>query len=411
MKRRRFVRDLALGAGFAAAMLGQKAIARTSLAQSKTRHPWVVLYWMPYDNDLSRFGEPIADMLAKGTKHSDAVVALQSDYWGDTHMRRRVFANGATQEFEVTAADSSDILNFAAYLDWARTTFEAEHWAVIVVGHGGRINEISPDDDGATRRSRQWMWVDWFADVVSQFNRAIGGRVELLFFQNCHKATLEVVYEVRECARYTLASQLLLGAPNYYYEGFLRRLVDPSVDGREAAIAIMESEQTDMYHSLTLANNRAIAQIPAMLTKVIQLLPRQSQIALPTLPAFRYFGEQHCDLLALLHCFADLNRPLREAVMEIEDFVQSSAIAHHQTSGTFYSAGLRRRKSPQEPLCGLNVYLPDTFAASWGSTADSAPRDPITRYQFLALYQVVDIVGLYRNIAAYPLGSAPVISR
>jgi hypothetical protein len=151
----------------------------------------------------------------------------------------------------VLGEDSSDASAFLAYLDWANRTFEAEHWAVIVVGHGGKINEVSPDDHRTIHRTRTWMRIDQFASAVSNFNRSTSGRVELLFFQNCNKATLEVVYEARNCARYTLASQLTLGAPNYYYEGFLKRLQELSIDGREAAIAIMDSETLDMYHTLT----------------------------------------------------------------------------------------------------------------------------------------------------------------
>ncbi len=227
MKRRRFYQYAVLGSAYVAGALGRNSTTAMSSqsSQVKSGYKWVVLYWMPYDNDLVRFGEPIVEMLVRGTRNSETAVAIQSDYWGDAKMRRRQLINGTVYEIDTSGEDSSDVSAFSAYLDWAYQTFDAEHWAVIVVGHGGRINEISPDDHGATWQKRTWMKVDQFANALSNFDRATGGRVELLFFQNCNKAAVEVVYEARNCARYTLASQLNLGAPNYYYEGFLRQKI------------------------------------------------------------------------------------------------------------------------------------------------------------------------------------------
>lgn len=274
MKRRSFCRYVVMGSAcFAGVVRRSSTLAMTpKLSQAKSRHRWVVLYWMPYDNDLVRFGKPIVEMLTSGTRNSETAVVVQSDYLGDTKMRRHKLVNGATNKMDVAGEDSSDVSAFSAYLDWANQTFEAEHWAVVVVGHGGKINEVSPDDHGSTRQTRTWMRIDQFTNTVSSFNQATDGRVELLFFQNCNKATLEVVYEARNCARYTLASQLNLGAPNYYYEGFLERLKEPSVSGREAALAIMESERADMYHTFTLVDNKSAEHIPDKLSRMIQPL-------------------------------------------------------------------------------------------------------------------------------------------
>lgn len=81
-------------------------------SQTKSRHKWVVLYWMPYDNDLVRFGEPIVEMLTRATQNSEVAVVVQSDYWGEPKMRRRQLINGSTNEIDVIGEDSS---NASAY--------------------------------------------------------------------------------------------------------------------------------------------------------------------------------------------------------------------------------------------------------------------------------------------------------
>jgi hypothetical protein len=84
-------------------------------SQTKLRHKWVVLYWMPYDNDLARFGEPIVEMLTRGTQISKVAVVVQSDYRGDPKMRRRQIIDGAINEVDVLGEDSSHVSALAAY--------------------------------------------------------------------------------------------------------------------------------------------------------------------------------------------------------------------------------------------------------------------------------------------------------
>jgi Clostripain family len=388
MKRRSFCGYVVLSSAcFAGAVKRGFASAMNSKpSQAKSHHKWVVLYWMPYDNNLSPFGEPIVEMLTRGTQNSEVVVIVQSDYYGDPKMRRRKLVNKTLNEIDIEGEDSSDASTFSAYLDWANQTFEAEHWAVIVVGHGGKINEISPDDHRSTEQPRTWMRVDQFANAVSNFNRDTDERVELLFFQNCNKATLEVMYEARNCARYTLASQLNLGAPNYYYEGFLNRLKESSIDGREAAIAIMDSEQANMYHTLTLVDNQAVKCIPEKLSQLLQpiLSSRVSLVRQSEFPTYHYSGEQNCDALVLLGYLSRVSSQSSNEFAEFAEFLRSSVIAYYKTGGELYGHH-PLRDSNMEKLCGLGLYLPETEQAT-------------SRYSSLALYQGVDLVSLYKKI-------------
>lgn len=389
MQRRSFCKYVAIGSACLTGVVGKEA-GFSMLSQSSHRpsYRWVILYWMPYDNDLVRFGEPIIEMLTRGTQNSEIAVIVQSDYWNASKMRRRQIINGKVTELDIDGKDSSDIAAFSAYLDWANETFVAKRWAVIIVGHGGKINEVSPDDHSTTNRLRTWMRVDQLANVVSRFNHSTDGRVELLFFQNCNKATLEVIYESRSCARYTLASQLALGAPNYYYEGFIQRLQEISLDGREAAIAIMDSERADMYHTLTLVNNQAVRSIPDKLSRLLQLIIKRRLPAniQAVLEFYRYADEQHCDVLMLFDYLSKNSEQAKNEFTDFADFIRSSVITSYKVGGTLY-----RRSSPNDDhldkLCGLSLFFPQY-------------EKEIYRYSSLSLYQFVDLVGLYKHIVS-----------
>ncbi|NEQ51746.1 MAG: clostripain family protease [Leptolyngbya sp. SIO3F4] len=391
MRRRKFC-QYALGAACFVESSGRSLAFSTTAKSSftKAHHKWVVLYWMPYDNNLSRFGEPIIEMIARGTQNSASAVAVQSDYWGDAHMRRRQVIGGIVTEIDISGEDSSDVSALASYLDWAYQAFEAEHWAVIVVGHGGKINEISPDDHRVNHQPRTWMGVDQFTNVVDNFNQAVNGRVELLFFQNCNKATLEVIYEARNSARYTLASQLTLGAPNYYYENFLKRLTSLA-NGREAAMAIIDAERVDMYHTLTLVDNQAVEHLPEKLSSLLLTLLSDNLGEFnqsSDIPTYSYFDEKHCDVIILLNHLSNVSNKGQREVAKFTDFINSSVIGAYQTNGELFGSFLRiDQNTLSQKLCGLGMYFPKT-------------EQDISRYSTLALYQRIDLVNLYRLMIA-----------
>jgi hypothetical protein len=383
MRRRQFCRYIAIGS---ACYLGGETLQSLSaepsqLLRPKTKHKWVILYWMPYDNDLSRFGEPIIQMLKQAVHSADVAVVVQSDYWGDRTMRRRQIREGEIDEASLTEEDSSNASNLSAYLDWAYQTFDADRWAIVIVGHGGKIDEISPDDHQIIDSKRTWMKIDQLAVAVGQFNQKTGDRVELLFFQNCTKATLEVIYETRCCARYTLASQFVLGAPNYYYSGFFHHLQESGLGGKEAATAIMNAEQPNMYGTLTLIDNQAVDLIPDRFSKLFNIAfeDYQDDIDVSSIITYRYAGERQCDFLSFIEAFLAQGSYSDRAVLEFTNFLSRSVILAHKTDGELYS------NLNFDKLCGLGLYFPESGRE-------------IGRYRSLALSRAIDLDRLYRKI-------------
>ena len=115
-------------------------------------------------------------------------------------------------------------------------------------------------------------------------------------------------------------------------EDFLNRLGQPFIDGREAALAIMNSERLDMYHTLTLIDNQVIKLIPEKLSRVLQpILSSQLPVVRSSdLPTYCYFGEQHCDALTLLSYLSKVSSQGESEVAKFAEFLSSSAIAHHK---------------------------------------------------------------------------------
>ena len=55
---------------------------------------WVIIYWMPYDNNLSRLKEEIIEMLTKGCKSADIIIYVFSDSYEDEYIQKTGITNG-----------------------------------------------------------------------------------------------------------------------------------------------------------------------------------------------------------------------------------------------------------------------------------------------------------------------------
>ena len=79
-------------------------------------YDWIFLYWMPYDNSLSKFGTPILEMLTKGVESDKILVVLQSKFSGEKQIFRNLITPGNidTQKLKDTNSGSEEVL--AEYL-------------------------------------------------------------------------------------------------------------------------------------------------------------------------------------------------------------------------------------------------------------------------------------------------------
>ncbi len=383
MKRRKLIQSAAFGsASFAVnlSLLNPKpSESYFADMNEKQRYDWIILYWMPYDNDLWRFGKPILDMLAKGVRSENILVTVESDFWGDKNLSRRAISKDRVGVEQLETANSASEEVFAEYLNWANSRFAADKWAIVFLGHGGRLDEISPDENtGTIQLKTKWMNIKKLSDVIQDFNKKIGKPVELLFLQNCNKATIEVHYTLREAARYTLASQKLLGAPNYYYEQVLQFLGNnPEVSGEQLAEKIMEFERPDMYSSYTVTENRYLRDLPARLNPLIDELLASNMPAIDRseLKPYLYWDELFVDAVFLLKALAKRSGYAEKRCDEFVEFLKTSVIYRYQ-------------QNPQKinpDLSGLGLLLPRS-------------KGQLEQYRYLPAFSDLKLAEIFENI-------------
>ncbi|MEG4092435.1 clostripain-related cysteine peptidase [Microcoleus sp. Pol12B4] len=365
----------------------------------KNPYDWILLYWMPYDNNLSRFGQPIIQMLSKGVKNDKVLVVVQSDFSGAAQVSRSIISQGKVDRQYLETADSSSPEVLSEYLTWAQSQFQAKRWAIVFLGHSGTLMEISPDEHPTSPSISEirWMNLQKINQLIFDFNRSVKGNLEVLFFQNCNKGNIEVHHTFQNTAKYTLSSQLQLGAPNYYYEQLLSDLSDyPDIDGSQLATKIMDYEPPHMYHSLTLTNNHYFRYLPEKVNVVIDSIlqadiapvkvfissilgPEVNFLTNNPVGVYRNFGETFVDFVKFLQKLTQLSGASPSACNDLLLFLNNFLIQRVQQNGELLDSRIR---SKYKNLSGLGLFL---------------PRNPqkLEKYLYLSVYSELKLVELF----------------
>ncbi len=236
---------------------------------------WLFLFYVPYANDLWHvascvFGS-ISSAFARSARDSnrcrDVRVLLQYKLRGDAHMRRRHwYCDSAVEcgdddhvvhvhDTAKSDLDASCISSFESFLSWASGhAATAAHIGVAIMGHGGGVMQICPEEVTAgSAAALRWMDVGAAAAALKQFNDTVCGRIGLVFLQNCCKSTLHALWPLRHLHCCVVASPTIIAAPNTYYSALIHHLFTcPTATPASAAASICASEQPQDFAILSV---------------------------------------------------------------------------------------------------------------------------------------------------------------
>lgn len=267
---------------------------------SREKSKWLFIYWMPYDNNLDHCGRPILKMLADGVRSPEVSVVVQADFKGKGGMKRFVITSGGTEETSLEDVEgSADEKTYGEYLDWVHRHFEAEKYAAVFLDHGGVLDRLCLDE----YPRRGFFQTKKLSDKIADFNSKTGCKLELLFLQVCAKSSIEPLYEFRKTARYTLASEFPIGAPNYYYTAVMDFVGEnPEAKGNEVARRIVQHDRLSMYRSFTCIDNSKFDEFAKLLDDFIESIKEKEKLQVnpKRVMSHAYANEPYFDLLSLM---------------------------------------------------------------------------------------------------------------
>lgn len=372
------------------------ALTGTASAQGAAPKPerdWTFVYYMSYDNNLEGCGRPILDMLGKGVSSPRLAVTCLADFT-DEGLHRYTFTSEHGERVEdLPGEGSAEEETLRDYLEWARVTYPAKRMALVFLDHGGRLGQMSNDDNPGREGGQNWLEVHETSRVVATWREAVqkdGGEVELMFLQQCGKGTLENYYGFRDAARVIMGSQTVVGAPNYYYTKTLQWAAGhPQGTGEELAAQIRLHEPPNMFTTYSAFLGEELEELPARLAPVLEPLLKKEALAAPR-------GLRGCfdsppdelmiDGLALLEGLYTTNELDRAPLEAFSRWARDELMCGHRVSPA--------RERVASTWCGFSIYVPRS-------------RRALKRYEHYPIYAETELDALLERLLVSPAAAAP----
>ncbi len=274
------------------------------------------VYWMPYDNNLSNWADSIYSEINSGILSDHVVVTIQKDTRDRKGMTRSIIRHDSIVDETIADEKSYSGLSYFQYLKWVANKVDSKSYVLVFLDHGGKLDEIGLDE----WPDREFLTIDSIAWAIDQFNMITGKKVDLIFLQVCAKGSIETLYELKDVTHFTMYSQVLIGAPNYYYAQVLKDLSNGkgSFDGLAIAKSIMQQERDDMYTSLTCINNSKIDAFQSEFKSFIINTSGPNPYTNNN-RVLKYNGESFFDLGTFVQCFKGLDS--EDLLQSIRDLV------------------------------------------------------------------------------------------
>jgi Clostripain family len=133
------------------------------------------------------------------------------------------------------------------FLDNGLRNYFAKHFIVVLVGHGVIVGNDAflPDDSPHTAITLQNL-----GDIFGDFSRGVklrGGAVELLGMHSCSMSAIEVAYELKDTAKYMIATEGVSFVGSWPYRQMLKKIL---YDIDEAKTANTEVDVDELIMSL-----------------------------------------------------------------------------------------------------------------------------------------------------------------
>lgn len=188
---------------------------------------WTILNYSAADNNLYAYiYDDIASMEEVGSTGSVQLVT-QLDHQGGGAYRFRIEKDRPEAGHKADQIDSpvrqslgpinmSDPENLADFIEWGIKNYPAERYMLVIADHGKGWEGLVQDES-----HKGWMSVPQLKQALSQAQERTGRKLDVLGFDACQMASLEVASQIRDYASYMVASQAPEGREGWPYQHIL----------------------------------------------------------------------------------------------------------------------------------------------------------------------------------------------
>lgn len=215
---------------------------------------WTLAIYLGGDNNLEAAAlADLAEMRAALPREGVEVIVLldraqgyateEGDWTGAKVLRIRPDGQPDTVLADLGEIDTGDATTLASFLVGAFRAYPAEHYGAVIWNHGGGWTGVVTDEEvpGHPGKTNMLNLVDLRVALRAATIHATRRPLDLLAFDACNMAQLEVALQLSDLARYMTASEAIVPGTGYPYQRILPLLADPAHDPRAVAIGIADA--------------------------------------------------------------------------------------------------------------------------------------------------------------------------
>ena len=384
---------------------------------------WTFMVYMGADTNLEP--DSITDFLEmSGVGSTESVnIVVQLDRangydasfgnWTDT--RRGLVSFGDVPDTSwgtsIGEANMGDAATLNDFVTWAMTTFPAQHYALTLWDHGGALEgAIFDDNDGSVVPGPDNLTVM----EADQGLQGLPANLDILRFDACDMAVIEMAYQVRNDADYMVASEDLywgvvsLGGLSPYDQILGQLVTNPTISPLDFANSMADlyfhswsvGNLTVMSSVIDLSTMDALAQSVDDLAQAAmtvgttgdRVLLNQHRVAAPFYPSDGSLGDTIIDLgtwLASVANDATISAGITSAAANALDAYNDAIFAIYAAPGT---------------ATGLAIYMPGTVPDGTYNWQNFSFADDTQWDEFLGWWAASQVT----PIATFVSGSARV---
>ncbi|MDD4005417.1 MAG: clostripain-related cysteine peptidase [Elusimicrobiaceae bacterium] len=310
---------------------GQSAPAR------ETKDVTVMVY-MNARNELDRAAAQDIRDLAKNASGHAANIVVEFGIVGKPITRSYMTPAGFETVARIPTGDMGDYRELASFLSWSKKNFPARQYLLVIWGHGSGWTDLYPDKAASKGISYDYQTSNYIKTAELKNIFAIAGPVDVLVLNACRMQSAEVLFELRDCARFVVGSQLNIPVNSVNLARLTAIAATPGLSPKQLAVNIAKGSMRACGAPLSFSaiDMAELKKLPRYLDPVVRSM-EQDVYAIRTLykNSFRVDPAQQpgtVDLYSLAATLAD--RPAPANAMALRDYLSNQVIAANFAIGT-----------------------------------------------------------------------------
>lgn len=227
---------------------------------------WTVLIWSASDTNLYPHMQKDLERARAAGDRYDVNVVSQTDH---APQGRGGLRSGPGFQEELGSTNMADSDRLAEFVQWGMENYPAEHYVLVVAGHGDGPYGFCRDDSHDA-----WMTPQQLQNGLEKARASTGQKLDVLAFDACLMGNLETLHQLKDEARFLVGSEEIADAAGWDYNQALK----PQASARDFAtnLVSMASQRNHIYPTLAAYDAEAIPRLTASVGDLGQALVESS---------------------------------------------------------------------------------------------------------------------------------------